>query len=76
MILFYQSSSYPVFIKIFFCHQDYDRDPDILKRLDPFEVLALCCEFQIVPYRGFTEDGFKKLFKEILELQLQGRMHN
>ncbi|GMN51620.1 hypothetical protein TIFTF001_020771 [Ficus carica] len=56
--------------------KDYDRDPDILKRLDPFEVLALCCEFQIVPNRGFTEDGFKKLFKEILELQLQGRMQN
>ncbi|XP_024021676.1 probable tetraacyldisaccharide 4'-kinase, mitochondrial isoform X1 [Morus notabilis] len=54
--------------------KDYDRDPDIFKHLDPFEVLALCCELQLVPYRGFTEDRFKKLLKEILEHKLQGRI--
>ncbi|PON51476.1 Tetraacyldisaccharide 4'-kinase [Parasponia andersonii] len=53
--------------------KDYDRDLDILRHLEPFEVLALCSEFKIIPYRENTEDDFKKLLKEILRDKLPGR---
>lgn len=45
--------------------KDYDRDPEIFKHLDPFEVLALCSELKIIPYRGCTEDSFKKMLKVV-----------
>ncbi|XP_059281887.1 probable tetraacyldisaccharide 4'-kinase, mitochondrial isoform X4 [Lycium ferocissimum] len=40
--------------------QDYDRSPEILKYLDPHEVLILCSSLQILPHKGNTEDSFKK----------------
>ncbi|XP_062077691.1 probable tetraacyldisaccharide 4'-kinase, mitochondrial [Humulus lupulus] len=46
--------------------KDYDRDPDIFKHLDPFEVMALCSQLQITSQRGISEDSFKKLLKEML----------
>ncbi|KAF4347861.1 hypothetical protein G4B88_024292, partial [Cannabis sativa] len=45
---------------------DYDRDPDILKHLNPFEVLVLCSQLKIISRKGITEDGFRKLLKEML----------
>ncbi|CAL2254697.1 unnamed protein product [Prunus armeniaca] len=52
--------------------KDYDRDPEIFKHLDPYEVLALCSELKIIPHRECTEDGFKKLLKD----ELQGTDRN
>ncbi|KAF8391536.1 hypothetical protein HHK36_023841 [Tetracentron sinense] len=53
--------------------KDYDRDPIILKELAPFKVLVLCSQLQIMPSRGRTEECFKKLLKEILEIKLSER---
>ncbi|XP_034211607.1 probable tetraacyldisaccharide 4'-kinase, mitochondrial isoform X1 [Prunus dulcis] len=58
------------------CCQDYDRDPEIFKHLDPYEVLALCSELKIIPHRECTEDGFKKLLKGDLKDELQGTDRN
>ncbi|KAM6553873.1 hypothetical protein CsatB_014635 [Cannabis sativa] len=52
--------------------KDYDRDPDILKHLNPFEVLVLCSQLQIISRKGITEDGFKELLKEML-IDIPGR---
>ncbi|XP_071740237.1 probable tetraacyldisaccharide 4'-kinase, mitochondrial [Rutidosis leptorrhynchoides] len=41
--------------------KDYDRDSEILCRLDPFDVLVLCCKLQIIPHNSCSEDSFKKL---------------
>ncbi|KAF3453448.1 hypothetical protein FNV43_RR03888 [Rhamnella rubrinervis] len=41
--------------------KDYDRDPVILKQLDPYEVMTLCSSLQIIPHKECTEDSFKKL---------------
>ncbi|KAI5333762.1 hypothetical protein L3X38_023894 [Prunus dulcis] len=56
--------------------KDYDRDPEIFKHLDPYEVLALCSELKIIPHRECTEDGFKKLLKGDLKDELQGTDRN
>ncbi|CAL9017668.1 unnamed protein product [Prunus brigantina] len=56
--------------------KDYDRDPEIFKHLDPYEVLALCSELKIIPHRECTEDGFKKLLKGDLKDELQGTYRN
>ncbi|CAB4277859.1 unnamed protein product [Prunus armeniaca] len=52
--------------------KDYDRDPEIFKHLDPYEVLALCSELKIILHRECNEDGFKKLLKGDLKDELQG----
>ena len=52
------------------CFQDYDRDSEILKHLHPFKVLALCSELQTISHRGCSENGFKKLLKELLRVKL------
>lgn len=44
--------------------KDYDRDPEILERFDPFKVLVLCSKLQIVPYNGCSKDSFKKLLMQ------------
>lgn len=54
------------------CLQDYDREPAILKLLDPFQVMALCSELQFIPNKGCTGDSFKKLIKELLEHKFPG----
>nr|XP_043629568.1 probable tetraacyldisaccharide 4'-kinase, mitochondrial [Erigeron canadensis]XP_043629569.1 probable tetraacyldisaccharide 4'-kinase, mitochondrial [Erigeron canadensis] len=41
--------------------KDYDRDSEVLKGLDPFEVLVLCCKLQILHHNGYSEDSFKRL---------------
>ncbi|ONI13333.1 hypothetical protein PRUPE_4G215900 [Prunus persica] len=56
--------------------KDYDRDPEIFKHLDPYEVLALCSELKIIPHRECTEYGFKKLLKGDLKDELQGTDRN
>ncbi|XP_060188099.1 probable tetraacyldisaccharide 4'-kinase, mitochondrial isoform X1 [Lycium barbarum] len=48
--------------------QDYDRSPEILKYLDPHEVLVLCSSLQILPHKGNTEDSFKKCLWQHLEV--------
>ncbi|XVE80411.1 hypothetical protein DITRI_Ditri14bG0137400 [Diplodiscus trichospermus] len=48
--------------------KDYDRDPEILKHLHPFQVLVLYSELQIIPHKGCNEDSFKLLLKELLEV--------
>uniref|UniRef100_A0A2N9HJV3 tetraacyldisaccharide 4'-kinase n=1 Tax=Fagus sylvatica TaxID=28930 RepID=A0A2N9HJV3_FAGSY len=52
--------------------KDYDRDSEILKHLHPFKVLALCSELQTISHRGCSENGFKKLLKELLRVKLPG----
>ncbi|KAF6168197.1 hypothetical protein GIB67_011582 [Kingdonia uniflora] len=49
--------------------KDYDRNPIILKELDPFEVLVLCSHLQIIPSIGRTEDSFMRVLKHFLELK-------
>ncbi|XP_076897078.1 putative tetraacyldisaccharide 4'-kinase, mitochondrial [Bidens hawaiensis] len=46
--------------------KDYDRDSKILGRLDPFEVLVLCCKLQILDHNGCSEESFKKLLTRSL----------
>uniref|UniRef100_A0A0R0J5P5 tetraacyldisaccharide 4'-kinase n=1 Tax=Glycine max TaxID=3847 RepID=A0A0R0J5P5_SOYBN len=50
--------------------KDYDRDPEILKQLHPFKVFVLCSALKVLPYRGSTEDSFKKFLKDHLKLEL------
>ncbi|XP_059664833.1 probable tetraacyldisaccharide 4'-kinase, mitochondrial [Cornus florida] len=52
--------------------KDYDREPEILKHLDPFEVLVLFSELRILPHDGCTEDSFKKLLRQLLVVKLSG----
>ncbi|XP_062168797.1 probable tetraacyldisaccharide 4'-kinase, mitochondrial [Alnus glutinosa] len=52
--------------------KDYDRDSEILKRLHPFKVLALCSVLQILSHKGCTENGFRKLLEELLRVNLAG----
>lgn len=48
--------------------QDYDRAPEVLKSLDPYEVLVLGSCLQILPQVGHTEDSFKKFVRQRLNL--------
>ncbi|XP_057963306.1 probable tetraacyldisaccharide 4'-kinase, mitochondrial isoform X5 [Malania oleifera] len=48
--------------------KDYDRDPEILKHLDPFEVLVLCSQLQIISGQGNTEESLRKVFKQLLKV--------
>lgn len=48
--------------------KDYDRDPEILKHLYPFQVLVLCSELQIISRNSCNENTFKFLLKESLEV--------
>ncbi|KAL2322670.1 hypothetical protein Fmac_027049 [Flemingia macrophylla] len=50
--------------------KDYDRDPEILKQIYPFEVFVLCSALKVLPYRGSTEDSFKKFLKDQLKLEM------
>ncbi|KAJ7960787.1 Tetraacyldisaccharide 4'-kinase [Quillaja saponaria] len=52
--------------------KDYDRDPKILEQLYPYKVLVLCSELKVIPYRGNTEESFKKLLKHQLKIELPG----
>ncbi|KAL2476333.1 putative tetraacyldisaccharide 4'-kinase [Abeliophyllum distichum] len=47
--------------------KDYDRAPDVLERLKPFDVLVLCCNLQILAHKGSTEDSFKTIIKQHLK---------
>ncbi|GLT76011.1 hypothetical protein SLA2020_476970 [Shorea laevis] len=47
--------------------KDYDRDPEILKHLNPFEVLALCSELQFISNKIYNEDYFKNLLRKLVE---------
>ncbi|KAL9444503.1 hypothetical protein AB3S75_017652 [Citrus x aurantiifolia] len=49
--------------------KDYDRDPEILMHLEAYKVLVLCSKLQIIPCRGCTEDSFKLLLKELLDVK-------
>ncbi|CAN4104005.1 unnamed protein product [Withania somnifera] len=48
--------------------KDYDRAPEVLMYLDPYEVLVLCSSLQILPHKGNTEDSFKKCLWQHLEV--------
>ncbi|XVF70710.1 hypothetical protein PTKIN_Ptkin11bG0184500 [Pterospermum kingtungense] len=48
--------------------KDYDRDPEILKHLYPFQVLVLCSELQIISRNSCDENRFKFLLKQSLEV--------
>ncbi|KAA8526990.1 hypothetical protein F0562_008781 [Nyssa sinensis] len=52
--------------------KDYDREPEILNHLDPFEVLVLSSQLQIIPRKGCTEDSYKKLLRHLLEVKFSG----
>lgn len=53
-------------------YQDYYREPEILKHLDPFEVLVLCSELQIIPRKGHTEVSYQDLLRRLLEAKVSG----
>ncbi|KAJ9551354.1 hypothetical protein OSB04_015399 [Centaurea solstitialis] len=46
--------------------QDYDRDNEILRGLDPFEVFVLCCKLKILRHDGLSEDTFKMMLARSL----------
>ncbi|XP_019240259.1 PREDICTED: probable tetraacyldisaccharide 4'-kinase, mitochondrial isoform X2 [Nicotiana attenuata] len=48
--------------------KDYDRAPEVLTYLDPYEVLVLCSCLQILPHKGSTEETFKKCLWQHLEV--------
>ncbi|KAJ4836636.1 hypothetical protein Tsubulata_005484, partial [Turnera subulata] len=48
--------------------KDYDRDPVVFRDLSPYKVMALCSEFQILPYRECSEESFVTFLKELLEV--------
>lgn len=50
--------------------KDYDRDNEILRGLDPFEVFMLCCKLQILRHNGCSEDTFKMLLTRSLSSRL------
>ncbi|KAJ6776449.1 TETRAACYLDISACCHARIDE 4'-KINASE [Salix koriyanagi] len=56
--------------------KDYDRDPEILRHLSPYKVMALCSELQIIPCRCNGDDDFKKLLKEMVEVKILGANQN
>ncbi|XP_027172404.1 probable tetraacyldisaccharide 4'-kinase, mitochondrial isoform X2 [Coffea eugenioides] len=47
--------------------KDYDRAPDVLNHVNPYQVLVLCSSMQILPREGRTEDNFKKFLRERLK---------
>ncbi|KAK2387204.1 tetraacyldisaccharide 4'-kinase family protein [Trifolium repens] len=49
--------------------KDYDRDPEILKQLNPFKTFVLCSTLKILPYRGNNGEIFKKFLKDQLKLE-------
>lgn len=55
---------------VIFTEKDYYREPEILKHLDPFEVLVLCSELQIVPRKGHTEVSYQDLLRQLLEAKV------
>ncbi|KAG5255142.1 tetraacyldisaccharide 4'-kinase family protein [Salix suchowensis] len=56
--------------------KDYDRDPEILRHLSPYKVMALCSELQIIPCRCNGDGDFKKLLKEMVEVKFLGANQN
>lgn len=50
--------------------KDYDRAPEVLKSLDPYEVLVLCSCLQILHQGGHTEASFKKWVRQRLNLHV------
>ncbi|CAH8386673.1 unnamed protein product [Eruca vesicaria subsp. sativa] len=46
--------------------KDYNRDPEILKSLDPYTVLVLCSKLQVTPCRDTNVDDFKSTLCRIL----------
>ncbi|KAK4797080.1 hypothetical protein SAY86_029406 [Trapa natans] len=46
--------------------KDYDRDPEVLKHLDPYKVWAVCAQLQFVPHGGCSEDQLKNLLANLL----------
>ncbi|XP_020554461.1 probable tetraacyldisaccharide 4'-kinase, mitochondrial isoform X2 [Sesamum indicum] len=46
--------------------KDYDRAPEVLEHLKPYEVLVLCSHLQFLAHKGSTEDSFKKIMWERL----------
>ncbi|KAK4852677.1 hypothetical protein QYF36_026086 [Acer negundo] len=50
--------------------KDYDRDPEILKHLEPSKVLVLCSELQFLAHGGCSEDSFKSLLKRISGIEM------
>ncbi|CAK9139663.1 unnamed protein product [Ilex paraguariensis] len=50
--------------------KDYDREPEVLKHLNPYEILVLCSHLQILPHKGCTEDSFKEVLRLPFEVKL------
>ncbi|KAL0320811.1 UNVERIFIED_CONTAM: putative tetraacyldisaccharide 4'-kinase, mitochondrial [Sesamum radiatum] len=46
--------------------KDYDRAPEVLEDVKPYEVLVLCSRLQFLVHKGRTEDSFKKVMREHL----------
>ncbi|KAF8092867.1 hypothetical protein N665_0399s0004 [Sinapis alba] len=58
-----RSDSKPIIVVT---EKDYNRDPEILKSLDPYTVLVLCSKLQITPRRDTNVDDFKSTLYRIL----------
>ncbi|CAI9088355.1 OLC1v1022663C1 [Oldenlandia corymbosa var. corymbosa] len=50
--------------------KDYDRSPEVLKHLNPYEVLVLCSQLQFLPRKKRTEDDFKEFLRQRLKKSL------
>ncbi|KAK2990030.1 hypothetical protein RJ640_004708 [Escallonia rubra] len=48
--------------------KDYDRDPEILGHLEPFEVWVLCSKLQVITQKGCSGDSFMKTMRRVLEV--------
>ncbi|KAK3017406.1 hypothetical protein RJ639_006700, partial [Escallonia herrerae] len=49
--------------------KDYDRDPEILGHLEPFEVWVLCSKLQVIAQKSCFGDSFKKTMRRVLEVK-------
>ncbi|KAH0435032.1 hypothetical protein IEQ34_026687 [Dendrobium chrysotoxum] len=46
--------------------KDYDRDPNILREVDDFQIMVLCSSLQIMPFEDRTEEDFRMNLKKLL----------
>uniref|UniRef100_A0A7N0TXY4 tetraacyldisaccharide 4'-kinase n=1 Tax=Kalanchoe fedtschenkoi TaxID=63787 RepID=A0A7N0TXY4_KALFE len=68
-----KSGSCPV---VAITEKDYDRDPEVLKMLDPYKVLVLCSRLQILPRKGNDMGSFTTLLERLVSENKSSCGHN
>ncbi|XP_020592004.1 probable tetraacyldisaccharide 4'-kinase, mitochondrial [Phalaenopsis equestris] len=46
--------------------KDYDRDPEILREIDDFQIMVLCSSLQIMPFEDRTEEDFRMVLNKLV----------